>query len=124
MDDDVCRSLYFTLGVRETAAMLSSQTMIQGALCRDEETKMTDKIKLLTESFRDVISTTFNAQWCLSAICLTAGLFFFVAGRGHSSHRRLSVRTLQGGGHPVEEWSQCSRPAEREPLRVHIFGLF
>lgn len=49
-------------------------------------------------------------------------LCVFVAGRRHSSHRCLSVWTLQGGGHPAEEWSQCSRPAECERL-LHLQPL-
>lgn len=42
------------------------------------------------------------SRLCLFSLCV------FVAGRWHSSHCRLAARTLQGGGHPVEEWSQCS----------------
>lgn len=89
----------------------------------DKDTQMLHEICRCSGYLRVVLSTV-----CNTTLPITAGLFSscvsLCSGRRHRPHRRLSVRTHKGGGHPVEEWSQCSRPAEREPLLLpHLWPL-
>lgn len=60
---------------------------------------------------------THSCEYQLFSLCV------FVAGRRHGCHRRLSVRTLQSGGHPVEERSQRSRPAQCESTHLMASGV-
>lgn len=89
---------------------------------------------VLRAVIRDEICSSGYFRVVLSAVCNTTLpltlpacflLCVFVSGRRHRPHCRLSVRTHEGRGHPVEEWSQCSRPAERElPLLLpHLWPL-
>lgn len=84
-----------------------------------------DKVEICSSGyFRVVLSAVCNTTLPLTLpACFL--LCVFVTGRRHCPHRRFSVRTHKGGGHPVEEWSQRSRPAERElPLLLpHLWPL-